>query len=322
MARFATRNGCSITTDQLTQLINILAPITLFEMMMAIGLGVTVGDVVSVAANWRLVSRAAIASYLCVPAAAAALLILFQANAYAAVGFLIIAVCPGAPYGPPFTALAKGNVPVAVGLMVVLAGSSALAAPLLLAILLPQVLRYLPALPEEAGQPSIDAGTVATMLLVAQFLPLCLGLALKHYRPALASILRNPANRISTALNLTLLGLIFWAQFDMLVGVPLRAYAGMLALVLASVAAAWVLSDSTNRSAMVMATSVRNVGVCLVIATATFAGTPAVAAVTAFGLFQTILMALVALAWARAIYTTAADRGAAVADQSITGAAS
>jgi hypothetical protein len=48
-----------------------------------------------------------------------------------------------------------------------------------------------------------------------------------------------------------------------------------------------------------MATGVRNVGVSLVIAASAFAGTPAVTAATAFALFQTVLLALVALAWGR-----------------------
>ena len=46
-----------MTTDQLNQLINIVASITLFEMMVAIGLGVTVADVLRVATDWRLVAR-------------------------------------------------------------------------------------------------------------------------------------------------------------------------------------------------------------------------------------------------------------------------
>jgi hypothetical protein len=50
---------------------------------------------------------------------------------------------------------------------------------------------------------------------------------------------------------------------------------------------------------MVMATAVRNVGVALVIATASFPGTKAVAAATAFALFQTLAVALAALAWGR-----------------------
>jgi BASS family bile acid:Na+ symporter len=288
-----------LSTEQLNHLINKLASITLLEMMVAIGLGISISDLLHVARDWRLMSKAAMASYICVPAAAIGLLIVFQAEPFVAAGFLICAVCPGAPYGPPFTGIAKGNVGVAVGLMVILAGSSALAAPLLLQILLPVVLRFLRALPADSAPLAIDGGKIVMTLLVAQFLPLCAGLGMRHWRPALADRLKRPANVISTVLNLTLLSLIFFAQFAMLIGLPIRGYIGMLMLVLAGVAAGWLLGGRSNRSAMVMATSVRNVGVSLVIVTAAFAGTRAVAAATAFALFQTIVMALIAVAWGR-----------------------
>ena len=100
-------------------------------------------------------------------------------------------------------------------------------------------------------------------------------------------------------LNLLTLGLILYAQFDMLIAVPLRGYVGMLLLVLSSIAAGWGLSGPDSRAAMVMATSVRNVGVGLVIVTAAFAGTRAVAAATAFAIFQTMLMASIAVLWGR-----------------------
>ena len=99
-------------------------------------------------------------------------------------------------------------------------------------------------------------------------------------------------------LNFATLGLILYAQWGMLIAIPLRGYVGMLALVLAGVAAGALLGRGC-RSAMVMASSVRNVGVSLVIVTAAFAGTPAVAAATAFALFQTLVMALIALTWGR-----------------------
>jgi BASS family bile acid:Na+ symporter len=290
-----------VSTEQLNQLTNLLASITLFEMMVAIGLGVSVGDVVRVATDWRLVARAALASYVLVPAAAVGLLILFHADPYLAAGFLVAAVCPGAPYGPPFTGMARGNVVAAVGLMVILAGSSALLAPLLLQALLPFVLQYLPALPAGETTPAIDAGKVVLTLMVAQFLPLCIGLAVRQWRPALAEKLKKPANLLSLVLNLTTLGLILSAQFEMLMRIPLRGYEGMLCLVLAGVAAGWLLGGSGTRTAMVMATSVRNVGVSLVIVTAAFAGTRAVIAATAFALFQTIVMALLALGWGRLV---------------------
>jgi BASS family bile acid:Na+ symporter len=292
-----------MTTEQVNQLVNLLASLTLFEMMVAIGLGVSFRDVLQVATDWRLVSKAAVASYVCVPAAAVGLLILFQANPFVAAGFLVAAVCPGAPYGPPFTGMAKGNVGVAVGLMVILAGSSALLAPLLLQVLLPFVLQFLPALPQDSPPLAINGGQVVLTLLVAQFLPLCVGLALRQWRPFLADRLKKPANLLSMVFNLSLLSLILCVQFEMLIGIPLRGFVGMLALVLAGVAAGWLLGGSSTRSAMVMATSVRNVGVCLVIVTGAFAGTPAVVAATAFGLMQTLVMALLAVGWGRLVHS-------------------
>jgi BASS family bile acid:Na+ symporter len=297
-----------MTSEQLNQLTNILASITLFEMMVAIGLGVSFGDVLRVATDWRLVSKAALASYVCVPAAAVGLLILFQAQPYAAAGFLIAAVCPGAPYGPPFTGMAKGNVVISVGLMVILAGSSALAAPLLLQLLLPFVLQFLPALPQDDASLAIDAGKIVMTLLMAQFVPLCVGLALRQWRSSLADRLRKPANLISVVLNLAMLGLIVYVQSDMLTDIPVRGFVGMLALVFAGVAAGALLGSGANRSAMVMATSVRNVGVSLVIVTAAFGGTRAVAAATAFALFQTVVMALIAMAWGRLTSARAGPR--------------
>src|SRR4051794_26012991 len=100
-----------------TQFINILVPVTLIEMMIAIGLGVSFTELAAVARNWRLVTKAALANYLCVPVVTVGLLILVHpADPMVPAGFLILAVCPGAPFGPGCTELAKGNVPVAVGL--------------------------------------------------------------------------------------------------------------------------------------------------------------------------------------------------------------
>jgi BASS family bile acid:Na+ symporter len=119
------------------RLINLLVTVTLMEMMVTVGLRVTFAEIVDTARNWQLVTRAALANYLLVPAVAIILLLLFQASPLVAAGFLVLAACPGAPYGPPFTAIARANVPAAVGLMVILAGSSAVISPVLLHVLLP-----------------------------------------------------------------------------------------------------------------------------------------------------------------------------------------
>lgn len=291
-----------MTGEQLNQWINLLATVTLVEMMVTIGMGATFAELLPVARNGWLVGKAALANYVCVPAAAVLLLHLFRPHSLdpehyplIAAGFLIAAVCPGAPYGPLCTRLARGNEIVSVGLMVLLAGSSAFFAPLLLHLLLPVT--------SGEGRFHIDALKVVNTLLLAQLVPLAIGLAVRQWQPRWAGALQKPARLLSTVLNVALLTAILTVQFDMLIQIPLRGYVGMFALVFISVTAGWLLGGPgrANRTAMVMATSIRNVGVALVIATASFSGTKAVTAATAFALFQTVLMLLVALALGRSV---------------------
>jgi BASS family bile acid:Na+ symporter len=275
------------------QAVNLLVTITLIEMMATIGLSVTMADLRAVLRNVRLVSHAILANYVCVPAATMGLLFAFQAQPLVAAGFLILAVCPGAPYGPPLTAIAKGNVPAAVGLMALLAASSAVVAPMLLSALLP--------LMAGAERLEVDAVQMVVTLLVTQLLPLSAGLLVRHLRPTLAELLQKPATLISKLLNIAVLGLILATQFHTLTEIRPRGFAGMLALLLASLAAGWLLGGPAGdgRKALTLTTSLRNVGLSLVIATRAFAGTPAVTAVLAYGILEVLGSLVLAVAWGR-----------------------
>jgi BASS family bile acid:Na+ symporter len=275
------------------KLINILVTVTLFEMMVSTGLGVTFAEIAAVARNGVLVLRAVLANYVFVPAIVVALLILFRAHPMVRAGFLLAAVCPGAPYGPPLTAIAKGNVGTSVGLMVILAGSSAIIAPLLIHWLLPLMLGN--------ATSKVDDGKMIGTLLVSQFIPLCVGIALNQLRPDLAGYLKKPAKLLSAILNLSVFGLIIAVQFRMLAEIHLAGCIGMFILVIATLAAGWVMAGpgNTNRKAMTLTTATRNVGVSLVIATASFPGTQAITAVLAYAIFQTIIVAFVAFGWGR-----------------------
>jgi BASS family bile acid:Na+ symporter len=274
------------------RLINALVSITLIEMMVAVGLSVTFVDLIGVARNWRLVARAALANYVCVPAATVGLLLLFGTHPMVAAGFLILAACPGAPYIPPVVSIARGNVAIAVGLMMILAGSSALLAPILLFYLLPFV--------SKSETLTVDAARIVGTLLVTQLVPLCIGVAVRQWRPLLAARLQKPANRVSKVLNLVAVGVILSTQFQMLAEIRPRGLVGMLALLVGSWVAGWLLGGpgTDARKTMTLTTSLRNVGVGLVIASSAFAGTPAVTAALAYGLFAIVGSFFLALAWA------------------------
>ena len=61
-----------------------------------------------------------------------------------------------------------------------------------------------------------------------------------------------------------------------------------------------VRPGSDNRRALALTTSLRNVGVGLVIVTGNFGGTAAVTAVLAYGIFEIVGSLLLALVWSRA----------------------
>ena len=277
----------------LDRLINILVTIALIEMMVLIGLRVKFADIVSTSRNWTLVARAAVANYLLVPSLTVVLLLLFGVNAMVTAGFLVLAVCPGAPYGPPFAGIARADVPEAVGLMVILAASSAILSPLLLRVLLPWA---------AGGEaPKIDSFGIVGVLLITQLLPLMVGLWTRHWRPQLAERLIGPFALASKILNLSVVGLILATQFHMLSEIRVRGFVGMLMLLAGSLIIGWLAGGpgTANRRTMALTTSLRNVGVGLVIVTGNFAGTPAVSAALSYGIVEVLLSLLVAFWWRR-----------------------
>jgi BASS family bile acid:Na+ symporter len=275
------------------QLINLLVTITLIEMMVAVGLRVTFAEIIETARDWRFVAQAAVANYVLVPAVAIILLLLFHAGPMVAVGFLVLAVCPGAPFGPPFARIAHADVPAAVGLMVILAGSSAILSPLLLSVLLPWL--------SGSEAPQVAPLALVGTLLITQLLPLLAGLLVNHWHPQLAARLLAPFERVSKLLNLGVVGLILATQFQMLAEIRLMAFLGMLLLLAASLAIGWLMGGpgAELRKTMALTTALRNAGLGLVIVTGTFAGTPAATATLAYGIFAVLGTLLVALWWGR-----------------------
>jgi len=73
----------------------------------------------------------------------------------------------------------------------------------------------------------------------------------------------------------------------------------MLLLLMVSLAAGWFLGGRSveHRKTLALTTSLRNVGVGLVIATDAFGGTPAVTAVLAYGIIGIIGSLLIARSW-------------------------
>ncbi len=259
-------------------LIALLVSLTLMEMMFAMGLRLTFTELAgSIISSPWLVLRAVIANYLIIPGLTLLVLLIFHTPPLIAIGFLLLAVCPAAPYGPPFTAIARGNLSLSVSLMVILAGFSAILAPLLLYFLLPIV---------APGNFSLKFDTLrlVSTLFMIQLLPLCLGLAIRQWKPLLAGKLAVPSSHLSKLLNALMVIAIAVVQVRSLAEIGLSGFITMAALLCTCLITGWLMGwpGNENRKTLTITTSLRNMSLSIVIASSSFPGSPAVTTVLAY----------------------------------------
>ncbi len=262
----------------LASLVNLLTVAGLVAIMLSMGLTVKFGDVAASIRKPRLMALGVVANFLLVPAVAVSLLYLFGTNPLVSVGFLILAVCPGAPIGPPFVAIARGDVPCSIGQMVILAGLSVLISPALLDVLLAQLL--------PSGDLRIEYLAIVRTLLVAQIFPLVIGLAVHRRAPLLAGRIVKPIRVLANLLLLGAVVLVLVQEYDTLKLIHLRGWFGILLLLAASLGIGWLCGGPgrATRKSMAVTTGARNAAVGLVIVSKNFADTPAVTALIAYAL--------------------------------------
>ncbi len=262
------------------QFVNLLTVAGLIAMMLSMGFKVTIEDVTASITKPRLVAAGLVANFVLVPAVTISLLSAFHPDPLVSVGFLILAACPAAPVGPPFAAVAKGDVPYATGQMVILAGLSAVLSPALLSVFLPRLL--------PASDLRIDYLAIVRTLLVSQMLPLAVGLGIHHWAPKLTRRIAKPIGLLANLLLLCVVALVLIREYESLATIRLRGWFGMFLLLAASLAIGWLFGGPgrARRKALALTTAARKAAVALVIVSSNFAETPAVTAVVAYALIS------------------------------------
>jgi BASS family bile acid:Na+ symporter len=277
--------------------VNLLTIAGLVAIMLSMGFKVTIAEVAAPLRNTRLVVNGLLANFVLAPAATGVLLYMLDTDPLVSAGFLILAVCPGAPVGPPFTAVAKGDVSYATGLMLILAGLSALLSPALLRVILPRLV--------PANDLQIDYLAIVQTLLVSQLLPLAVGLIIHHFAPQFTRRIAKPLGLLANLLLLTVVVLVFTQEYESLAVVRARGWIAMALLLAATLGLGWVCGGPkrSTRRALAVTTAVRNAAVALVIVSANFAGTAAVTAVVAYSLVS--IFATLGWAW---LFTAVLER--------------
>src|SRR5881394_681027 len=180
------------------ELLSKAVPITMLAFvvssMLAVGLSLTFQEIVAPLRNRKLVFFALLANFVLMPAGALAIAKLLRLDQSLGIALLLLGTAAGAPFLPKLAGIAKGNLPFAVGLMVLLMVLTVVYMPLVLPLLLEGV--------------SVDPMKIARSLLLLMLLPLGVGLAVNAGFGSIAERMRAPLNRISTVSLALLIALL------------------------------------------------------------------------------------------------------------------
>lgn len=233
--------------------------------MLAMGLSLTVTQIIEPLRSVRLVFTALAVNFVAVPLIGWGIAELLSLDEGLAIGLTIMAVAAGAPFLPKLAAAASGSVAFSVGLMVLLMVVTVAYMPLVLPLLISGV--------------EVNPWDIASSLVFLMLLPLALGLLVRaRYEDTAAGLqpLMTQTSTIAIAL-LLVAGVI--VNFDSIV--ELIGTGGFIAIALfltAALVIGYVAGgdDPAVRSVLGLGTAQRNLSAALVVAGQNFADTPGV----------------------------------------------
>jgi BASS family bile acid:Na+ symporter len=234
-------------------------PAFVLSSMIAMGLGLSIGQIVAPLKNVGRVLLGLIANFVVMPAVAIGLAKLLRLDPQFGTGLLLLGAAAGAPFLPKLVQVAKGDLPFSVGLMVLLMVVTVGYLPVVLPMALPGV--------------SVDPMGIAKSLVVLMLIPLAISLVVRARAQAFAEKIKPFFDKVSSLSLIALISLITIANFQNVLGVfGTRAILAALLFLAAGVGAGWILGGPTRDGRIVLAlgTSQRNIAAALVVAGQSF----------------------------------------------------
>ena len=240
------------------ELLSKVIPVTLLvfvvSSMLAVGLSLTIGEILLPLRNRRLVALALMANFILMPLAALVIARLLRLEQALSAGLLLLGTAAGAPFLPKLAAVAKGSLAFAVGLMVMLMALTVGYMPLVLPLLLEGV--------------SVDALSIARSLVLLMLLPLAAGLVVKRKYNAVAVRVAPLLNKVSSLSLLLLIVLLVATNIQNIVAMfGTRGVLASSIFLLVSFATGWLLGGPgpDTRSVLALGSGQRNIAAALVV---------------------------------------------------------
>ena len=250
----------------ISELLTVIAQVSgllfIVTSMLAMGMSLTMPQIVGPLKNPRLVILALVANFVLVPLWAYLITVVLPLDQPLQIGLIVLATAAGAPFLPKLVQGAKGNIAFGVGLMVLLMVVTVFYLPVVLPLLLPGV--------------SVNPWDIAKSLIALMLVPLALGMLFKSHSPDSAGHWQPFMNKTSSVSLLVLLVVGLGLNVSNIIS--LIGSWGLLALALlivGSVLIGLLLGgrDPAIRSVMSLGTAQRNVSAAILVSAQNFAGT-------------------------------------------------
>lgn len=225
--------------------------------MAAMGLSLTVKQIVDPLRDARMVAGVLAANFVVVPAVAILTARLLPMDDTSATAIILIGCAAGAPFLPTLAKLSNGEPALAVGVMVLLMVLTVAFAPIVV--------------PLAVDGATVSAGDIAGSLVLFMLVPLAVGLAVNARYPDLAAsgaAVTGRASSVGLLLGLVAGVLVTWRDF--LASVGSWVFVGSAIVMLTGLAVGYLAGlhrPARDRDVLALGAAQRNISAALVVST-------------------------------------------------------
>ena len=240
--------------ELLAKAIPIVMLVFVVSSMLAVGVSLTVGQILTPLGNVRLVGLALLSNFVLMPLGALGIARLLRLDEPLGIALLLLGTAAGSPILPKLANIARSNLAFAVGLMVLLMVITVAYMPLVLPLLLEGV--------------SVDPMKIARSLLLLMLLPLAIGLATKARLGRVADRVRAPLDRISGLSLVLLIVLMLVTNARNIIGLfGSRGVLASILILLGGAGIGWILGGPAfgTKGVLALGTAQRNIAAALVV---------------------------------------------------------
>jgi BASS family bile acid:Na+ symporter len=278
--------------EEIPAYINMLSYLFVVVYMLSVPLETTRGEIIKTLGHLNLMGRALLANFVIIPILGIIIARFFDLPPDIKTGFLLLAMAPGGLLALQFARISNGNRVFAVALLFIFC---------LLAILITPALVLLFFHREGAGQ--LPFAWLILMLLLLIVVPALVGRGLQRLFPQHAPTVGLWLGRLSIVIFIIAAVTAGRYKTPAVKLMGANGIEAIILLILGSWVVGWLLGgpEIRNRKVLAISSSMRNVGVCLPIASNYFAGTEVFIPMLAFSGIMIPMNMVFALVTGRAL---------------------